>query len=89
MKTEVQATAREAFKVPLPKFVGYFLWLGAAGFGGPIALAGHMQQDLESSRADSDRLRGGGRTALACGVTRPQRGEELQSAAQTGVKSRT
>jgi chromate transporter len=26
--------------------VGYFLWLGTVGFGGPIALAGHMQQDL-------------------------------------------
>lgn len=32
--------------VSLPRFVGYFLWLGAVGFGGPIALAGHMQQDL-------------------------------------------
>jgi chromate transporter len=30
----------------LTEFVGYFLWLGAVGFGGPIALAGHMQQDL-------------------------------------------
>ena len=26
--------------------MGYFLWLGTVGFGGPIALAGHMQQDL-------------------------------------------
>jgi chromate transporter len=26
--------------------VSYFLWLGTVGFGGPIALAGHMQQDL-------------------------------------------
>ena len=34
----------------LPKFVGYFLWLGTVGFGGPIALAGHMQQDLVDSR---------------------------------------
>ncbi len=33
-----------------PKFVGYFLWLGAVGFGGPIALAGHMQQDLVDGR---------------------------------------
>ncbi len=32
--------------VPLPRFLGYFLWLGTVGFGGPIALAGHMQQDL-------------------------------------------
>jgi chromate transporter len=30
--------------------VGYFLWLGTVGFGGPIALAGHMQQDLVDQR---------------------------------------
>jgi chromate transporter len=34
----------------LPRFVGYFLWLGTVGFGGPIALAGHMQQDLVEER---------------------------------------
>jgi len=33
-----------------PRFVGYFLWLGTVGFGGPIALAGHMQQDLVDER---------------------------------------
>ncbi len=32
--------------VGLWELVGYFLRLGALGFGGPIALAGHMQQDL-------------------------------------------
>jgi chromate transporter len=37
-------------KVSLPRFVGYFLWLGTVGFGGPIALAGHMQQDLVDER---------------------------------------
>lgn len=31
-------------KVSFARFVGYFLWLGTVGFGGPIALAGHMQQ---------------------------------------------
>jgi len=36
--------------VPLPQFVGYFLRLGTIGFGGPIALAGHMQQDLVDKR---------------------------------------
>jgi chromate transporter len=36
--------------VPFPRFVGYFLWLGTVGFGGPIALAGHMQQDLVDER---------------------------------------
>ncbi len=35
---------------PLARFVGYFLWLGTVGFGGPIALAGHMQQDLVEER---------------------------------------
>jgi chromate transporter len=37
-------------KVSLPRFVGYFLWLGTVGFGGPIALAGHMQQELVDER---------------------------------------
>jgi chromate transporter len=34
----------------LLRFVAYFLRLGATGFGGPIALAGHMQQDLVDQR---------------------------------------
>jgi len=37
-------------QVSLPRFVAYFLWLGTVGFGGPIALAGHMQQDLVDNR---------------------------------------
>jgi chromate transporter len=37
-------------RVSFPRFVGYFLWLGTVGFGGPIALAGHMQQDLVDER---------------------------------------
>ena len=36
---------------PLAKLVGYFLKLGAIGFGGPIALAGAMQRDLVDERA--------------------------------------
>lgn len=28
----------------------YFLWLGTTGFGGPIALVGHMQRDLVERR---------------------------------------
>ena len=31
-------------------FVLYFLRLGTLGFGGPIALAGHMEQDLVEQR---------------------------------------
>src|SRR5215472_1777878 len=34
----------------LVRFASYFLWLGTIGFGGPIALAGHMQQDLVDVR---------------------------------------
>lgn len=40
----------DSARVPFTQFVGYFLWLGTVGFGGPIALAGHMQQDLVDSR---------------------------------------
>ncbi len=36
--------------VSLGRFTGYFLWLGTVGFGGPIALAGRMQQDLVDGR---------------------------------------
>jgi chromate transporter len=34
----------------LRSFILYFLRLGTLGFGGPIALAGHMQQDLVERR---------------------------------------
>jgi chromate transporter len=40
----------EPTTVSLTRFVGYFFWLGTVGFGGPIALAGHMQQDLVDGR---------------------------------------
>ena len=42
--------SERAWSVSLARFVGYFLWLGTVGFGGPIALAGHMQQDLVDGR---------------------------------------
>ena len=42
--------APEVVRVSLPKFCGYFLWLGTTGFGGPIALAGYMQRDLVERR---------------------------------------
>ncbi|HYL13043.1 MAG TPA: chromate transporter [Terriglobales bacterium] len=44
------AISKSPSPVSLPRFVGYFLWLGTVGFGGPIALAGHMQQDLVDAR---------------------------------------
>jgi chromate transporter len=50
MNPETNTTAAEPTPVPLTQFVGYFLWLGTIGFGGPIALAGHMQQDLVDNR---------------------------------------
>jgi chromate transporter len=40
----------ELARVSLTRLVGYFLRLGTFGFGGPIALAGHMQQDLVEER---------------------------------------
>jgi chromate transporter len=45
-----EQTRGVASPVSLARFVGYFLWLGTVGFGGPIALAGHMQQDLVDGR---------------------------------------
>ncbi len=50
MKVETDPTSRELTEVSLTRFAGYFLWLGTVGFGGPIALAGHMQQDLVDAR---------------------------------------
>ncbi len=34
----------------MARFVAYFLRLGTIGFGGPIALAGHIQKDLVEER---------------------------------------
>src|SRR5579864_2143387 len=50
MNTESNLAAHEPTRVSLTQFVGYFLRLGTIGFGGPIALAGHMQQDLVDER---------------------------------------
>jgi len=50
MKPETDPRPLELTEVSLTRFVGYFLWLGTVGFGGPIALAGHMQQDLVDAR---------------------------------------
>jgi chromate transporter len=50
MKTEQSRGIHPLREVAFPRFVGYFLWLGTVGFGGPIALAGHMQQDLVEER---------------------------------------
>jgi chromate transporter len=50
MNPESRPTADEATQATLAQFAGYFLRLGTVGFGGPIALAGHMQQDLVDER---------------------------------------
>jgi chromate transporter len=50
MTSESNSAVHEPTRVSLTQFVGYFLWLGTVGFGGPIALAGHMQQDLVDER---------------------------------------
>jgi len=50
VNTKLNPTPQHPTSVSLPRFVGYFLWLGTVGFGGPIALAGHMQQDLVEER---------------------------------------
>jgi chromate transporter len=49
MNSEPNSKA-EPTRASLTQFVGYFLRLGTVGFGGPIALAGHMQQDLVDER---------------------------------------
>ena len=43
-------TAPDLIDVPIWRLYAYFLRLGTAGFGGPIALAGFMQRDLVETR---------------------------------------
>ncbi len=50
MTPDTNSPEQQPGKASLAQFVGYFLWLGTVGFGGPIALAGHMQQDLVDTR---------------------------------------
>jgi len=50
MTTVTSTGVAQQERVSLTRFAGYFLWLGTIGFGGPIALAGHMQQDLVDDR---------------------------------------
>ena len=52
-ETEQQPSLRGDAGTPsygLPDLLIYFLRLGTLGFGGPIALAGHMQKDLVEER---------------------------------------
>ena len=50
MTTVTTSRDSQQERVSLARFAGYFLWLGTVGFGGPIALAGHMQEDLVDGR---------------------------------------
>ena len=50
MNPDSNSPVPEPTRASLGQFVGYFLRLGTFGFGGPIALAGHMQQDLVDDR---------------------------------------
>jgi len=47
---QVPPSPAETVPCTLREFLGYFLYLGTFGFGGPIALAGYMQQDLVERR---------------------------------------
>jgi chromate transporter len=70
MNSHSNSSAHEPTRASLAQFVGYFLWLGTVGFGGPIALAGHMQQDLVDSRGwvrEEDYLEGLALSQLAPG----------------------
>src|SRR5437773_7156885 len=48
MSGSVDVRERQPFT--LRELLLYFLRLGATGFGGPIALVGHMQRDLVETR---------------------------------------
>jgi len=59
----------EPVPVPFRRYMGYFLGLGAWGFGGPIATVGYMQRDLVETRGwvSRDEFLGG----VALGQTMP------------------
>ena len=48
--TQTHAQGTATAPCTLRQFLGYFLYLGTFGFGGPIALAGYMQRDLVEKR---------------------------------------
>ena len=50
MEAPITEHDEERVEVSLQDLSMYFLRLGALGFGGPIALAGYMQRDLEEER---------------------------------------
>ena len=44
------APASVARRVPIRQLAGYYLRLGALGFGGPVALCGQMERELVGER---------------------------------------
>src|ERR1700688_3421082 len=50
MNTSAVAPENGCAQAKLREFLFYFLRLGTYGFGGPIALAAHMQKDLVEER---------------------------------------
>src|SRR6201997_37200 len=50
METISASVGDEGARPGLREFLLYFVRLGTLGFGGPIALAGHMQKDLVEER---------------------------------------
>jgi chromate transporter len=50
LATTSRSTSRDLAPCTLRDLLGYFLWLGSLGFGGPIALVGYMQRDLVEKR---------------------------------------
>jgi chromate transporter len=51
----MMADRSERSPQPFRAYLGYFLWLGCFGFGGPIATVGYMQRDLVERRGWLDR----------------------------------
>jgi chromate transporter len=49
-KVAVSDPGTVVYRATLRDLAFYFLRLGTIGFGGPIALAGHMQRDLVEER---------------------------------------
>jgi len=49
-KEQQAQRAQDVIGIPFWRFLMYFVYLGALGFGGPIALVGYMQRDLVERR---------------------------------------
>src|SRR5262245_64014089 len=50
MQQEASPMQQELHRPTIRELLGYFLYLGSLGFGGPVALVGYMQRDLVERR---------------------------------------